>query len=232
MRGFCGRGFWVVFASAVLANSVSLENAGWAEDKPAKELNVPPDGFTALFNGKDLDGWIGDTKNCRVENGILITPKEGSGNLYTEKQYANFELRFDFQLQPGGNNGVGLRCEKDKQATYYGMEIQILDDTHPMYANLKPYQAHGSIYGVVPAKKGFLKPVGEWNSETITANGSRITVTLNGTVIVDADLETAGKPQTIDGREHPGLFNTTGHVAFLGHGHELRFRNVFLKELD
>jgi len=199
----------------------------YADDK----LNQPPKGFTALFNGKDLSGWTGDTKGYAAEDGLLIAKKKGGGNLYTQKKYSNFVFRFDFQLQPGGNNGVGIRCEKGKNAAYHGMEIQILDDTAKQYANLKPYQYHGSIYGVVPARRGFLKPVGEWNTEEIIANGSQITVKLNGTVIVDADIEKAGKPKTIDGNAHPGLFNKTGHIAFLGHGHELKFRNLFIKEL-
>ena len=213
-----------VFALTFLAS----QTPGVADEK----LNVPPEGFRALFNGKNLDGWVGATKGYEVEDGVLVSPKNGGGNLYTEKEYANFVFRFDFQLQPGGNNGVGIRCERGKDAAYFGMEIQILDDAARQYAKLKPYQYHGSIYGVVPAKRGFLKPAGEWNTEEITANGSHITVKLNGTVIVDADIEKAGKPTTVDGRKHPGLFNTTGHIGFLGHGHELKFRNLFIKELD
>jgi 3-keto-disaccharide hydrolase len=213
-----------IIALAILSSAGPVQ----AEDQPTN----PPEGFQALFNGKNLEGWGGDTKGYVANEGLLVAAKNGGGNLYTEKQYANFVFRFDFQLQPGGNNGVGLRCEKGKNAAYHGMEIQILDDSSPQYAKLKPYQYHGSIYGVVPAKRGFLKPVGEWNSEEITANGSHITVKLNGTVIVDADIEKAGKPMTMDGLEHPGLFNTTGHIAFLGHGHELKFRNLFIKELE
>ena len=220
---------FVIFSTLVLATFLLADLAGAQE---AEKLNQPPEGFTALFNGKNLEGWVGDTKGYHVEDGLLAAAKKGGGNLYTEKQYANFVFRFDFQLQPGGNNGVGIRCEKGKNAAYHGMEIQILDDTSPQYAKLQPYQYHGSIYGVVPAKRGHLKPVGEWNTEEITANGSHITVKLNGTVIVDADIEKAGKPSTIDGRPHPGLFNTTGHIGFLGHGHELKFRNLFIKELD
>ena len=213
-----------------LAIAVLVSGSVSAADKAAPA--AVPEGFTALFNGKNLEGWVGETQGYAAEDGLLVAAKKGGGNLYTEKQYSNFVFRFEFQLQPGGNNGVGIRCDKGKNAAYHGMEIQILDDTSPQYANLQPYQYHGSIYGVVPAKRGHLKPVGEWNSEEITANGSHITVKLNGTVIVDADIEKAGKPSTIDGQDHPGLFNTTGHIGFLGHGHELKFRNLYIKELD
>ena len=95
---------------------------------------------------------------------------------------------------------------------------------------LQPYQVHGSIYGVVPAKRGFLKPVGQWNSEEIVADGSHIKVTLNGTVIIDADLSKIDK--TIDGPpEHPGLHNAKGYIGWLGHGDPVAFRNVRIKEL-
>ncbi len=207
----------------------------------ATEVNPPksPPKFDAkqtewinLFNGKNLEGWMGDTQGYHVKEGLLIAAKNGRGNLYTKEQYANFVFRFEFQLQAGSNNGVGIRCKTSKDAAYEGMEIQILDETSPLYANIKPFQSHGSIFGVVPAKRGFLKPLGEWNSQEITANGSHITVKLNGTVIVDADIEKAGKPKTMDGKEHPGLFNTTGHIGFLGLAPEVTFRNLFLKQLD
>jgi hypothetical protein len=112
------------------------------------------------------------------------------------------------------------------------MEIQILEDSAPQYANLQPYQFHGSIYGVVPAKRGFLKPIGEWNTEEVTAKGRQITVKLNGTTIVDADIDKASTPQTMDHREHPGLKRDKGHIGFCGHGDYLEFRNIRIKKLD
>jgi hypothetical protein len=109
------------------------------------------------------------------------------------------------------------------------MEIQVLDNSADRYANLKEYQYHGSIYGVVPAKRGFQKPVGEWNSQEIKAVGSRITITLNGTVIVDADI---AEIEPVDGHAHPGLHNKKGHIGFLGHGAGVEFRNLRIKPLD
>jgi hypothetical protein len=111
------------------------------------------------------------------------------------------------------------------------MELQILDDGAEKYSNLHDWQYHGSVYGVVPAKRGFLKPVGEWNYQEVTANGSHITVKLNGTTIVDADVQQAAKNGTLSGNEHPGLFNKTGHIGFLGHGDYVEFRNIRLLPL-
>ncbi|MNR40041.1 hypothetical protein D3C85_1582960 [compost metagenome] len=111
------------------------------------------------------------------------------------------------------------------------MEIQVLDNTADIYKDLKPYQYHGSVYGVATAKKGFLKPVGEWNTEEIVVKGNRVKVTLNGTVILDADIAAASKNGTLDGKDHPGLKRTTGHLAFLGHGSEVFFKNIRVKKL-
>lgn len=187
------------------------------------------EGFVPLFNGKDLTGWTGDTAGYAVENGELYC-KPG-GNLYTEKDYANFVFRFEFKLTPGGNNGVGLRVEPGTHASYDAMEIQILDDGHEKYKDIHDYQFHGSVYGVVPAKPGSLKPVGEWNEQEIVADGHHIKVTLNGTVIVDADIAEASKNGTIDGKEHPGLLRPTGRIGFLGHDDVVYFRNIRVKEL-
>lgn len=110
------------------------------------------------------------------------------------------------------------------------MELQILDNTASIYANLKPYQYHGSVYGWIPAKKGFLKPVGEWNFQEVVANGNRIKVILNGTVIVDGNLEDAVK-STPENKIPKTLFYRKGHIAFLGHNSVVKFRNIRIKEM-
>ena len=200
-------------------------------DVPAISEQEKADGFVPLFNGTDLDNWTGATDAYFVEDGKIVCRKHTKGNLYTQKQYSDFVLRFEFKLTPGANNGLGIRAPLSGDAAYVGMEIQILDDTADKYKNLKPYQYHGSIYGAVPARRGFLKPVGEWNCEEVIARGTQITVNLNGTTIVDADIEKASTPQTMDGKDHPGLKQTKGHIGFLGHGDQVEFRNIRIKEL-
>ena len=131
------------------------------------------------------------------------------------------------------NNGLGIRTPLKGDAAYVGMELQILDNEAAIYRNLRPYQYHGSVYGVIPAKRGFLKPVGEWNYQEVKAVGNRITITLNGEVILDGDLAEASNngTATIDNREHPGLLNKSGHIGFLGHGSPLKFRNLRIKDI-
>lgn len=213
--------FRTLLAAAVLfAFSCQLH----AEEKKSEA----EEGFVSLFDGKTLKGWVGDTKGYIVEDGRLVCAP--GGKLMTDKDYPDFVFRFEFNVPPGGNNGVGIRAPVDGNAAYNGMEIQILDDTHEKYKGwLKDYQHHGSIYGVVPAKTGFRKPAGEWNSEEIMADGSHIKVTLNGHVIVDADLDKI--KETADGKEHPGLHNKTGRIGFLGHGDRVEFRNIRIKEI-
>ncbi len=187
------------------------------------------DGFTLLFDGQSLDAWQGDTKGYVPDAGGVLVCKPG-GKLLTKKEYADFVFRFEFKLPPGGNNGVGIRTPAQGDPAYVGMEIQILDDGAEKYAKLQPYQFHGSIYGVVPAQRGALKAVGEWNSEEIVAKGSQIKVTVNGRVIVDADIGPIR--ETLDHRPHPGLHNEKGFIGFLGHGDRLEFRNIRIKELN
>jgi HEAT repeat protein len=190
------------------------------------------EGFALLFNGLGLTGWTGDAKGYVAENGkIVVHPDLGGGNLYTEKEYGDFVLRFEFKLTPAANNGIGIRAPLEGDAAYAGMEIQVLEDGSPVYWTLQPYQYHGSVYGVVPARRGVLRPVGEWNTEEITADGRRVRVVVNGTTVVDADLDQASAGGPIDHRDHPGLARRTGHIGFLGHGSIVEFRNIRIREL-
>jgi hypothetical protein len=185
-------------------------------------------GFKLLFDGTNLDQWVGNKAGYLLQDGaIMVNPKSaGGGNLYTKEQYSDFEYRFEFQLTPGANNGLGIRTPIEGDAAYVGMELQILDNDADIYKNLKPYQYHGSIYGVVPARRGFLRPIGEWNEEVVVVKGTRVKVILNGETITDADIKEASINGTMDHNEHPGLKRTSGHIGFLGHGDVVRFRNI------
>ena len=202
-----------------------------------KEFNLTAEeraeGYVSLFNGRNLDNWVGNKQSYAAEDGmIVIKPvNDSGGNLYTEKEYADFVFRFEFQLTAAANNGLGIRAPLTGDAAYVGMELQILDDTAPVYANLQPYQYHGSVYGVIPSKRGYQKPLGEWNYEEVTVKGTQIKIVLNGTTIVDGDLAGPRDNGTMDHNPHPGLKNTTGHIGFLGHGSLVKFRNIRIKEL-
>ncbi len=212
-----------ILCSIVMMSSLTLSHHQADNEK----------GFVSLFDGKTLTGWKlvkGHGPGYVIKDGTIVCPADGGGNLYSEKEYANFAFRFEFKVEPGGNNGVGIRSPLEGDAAYQGMEIQILDDQHEKYkGKIKSEQHHGSVYDVIPARTGFLKPAGEWNTEEIIANGSRIRVTLNGVIILDADLNTVQEAGVL--KKHPGLRNKTGHVGFLGHGSLVEFRNIRIKAL-
>lgn len=195
------------------------------------------EGFKVLFDGTNMFHWRGNTRDYITENGNLaVRPKPGKStlgnNLYTKEQYSDFILRFEFQLTPGANNGLGIRAPLTGDAAYEGMELQILDNDAPVYKDLKVYQYHGSIYGIAPAKRGSLKPVGQWNYQEVIVQGPKIKVILNGDVILDSDITDARKNGAADGQKHPGLLRESGHIGFLGHGSELQFKNIRIKDLS
>ena len=222
--------------TACLTVALLLGTNLYADDRKSPPETGKPcekeaaDGFASVFDGKTLKGWEGKDHGYAVENDVLVCQKEVGRNLFIAKEYADFIFRFEYRLGPGGNNGVGIRATLEGTPAYTGMEIQILDDTHPKWAQLKPYQFNGSVYGAVPAKKGHLKPVGQWNAMQIMGKGSQIKVTLNGTVIVDVDLDTVG-PKSIHGGELKGLHNKKGHIGFCGHGDRVEFRKIRIKTL-
>ena len=196
--------------------------------------NEQKEGFVPLFNGNDFEGWTGNTIDYEVKNGEIVLNVDNGpshGNLFTQGEYKDFVFRFEFQLTPGANNGLGIRAPLQGDAAYVGMELQILDDDAPIYNQLQPYQYHGSVYGVIPAKRGSLKPTGEWNYEEVVVKGNQVKVILNGNVITDGDIAVASRNGTLDHKEHPGLLRTTGHIGFLGHGTVVKFRNIRVKEL-
>ena len=179
------------------------------------------EGFTSIFNGKDRTGWIGATDGYKVTEEGTIAAMDRKKDIYTEKQYSDFILRFEVKMDSGANNGIGIRTPAEGKAT---LECQILDNSSPKYANKKDYQYHGSLYYHVGAKRGFLKPVGEWNEQEISVIGTQVKVTLNGTVILDTDLSQLKK-------KSKGLKRTIGHIALLGHGAGVYFRNLRVKEI-
>lgn len=211
---------------------------------PLEEKNK---GYEILFDGSSLHKWTGNTNSYITEDGtIYVEASYGSGgNLYTKKEYSDFILRFEFCFEREGvNNGIGIRTPMGVDAAYHGMEIQILDHDSPIYKGLHEYQQHGSVYGIIPAKRVKFGSLGTWNTEEIRAVGDHITVTVNGEVILDGNIREACKghnvaengsennPYTTDHLNHPGLFNKKGHIGFCGHGEGIRFRNVRILNLD
>lgn len=231
--------------------SVQLRNL-YINELPSTPVYTLPEeekkaGFEVLFDGRSLEKWHGNTTAyVPVDGNIYVTANYGgTGNLYTNKKYSDFVYRFEFCFGVEGvNNGIGIRTKEGADAAYEGMEIQVLDHDAPIYADLQPYQQHGSVYGIIVPKHIDFGPIGTWHKEEIKAVGDHITVTVDGVVVTDGDIRQACQghnvapdggdvnPYTVDHKNHQGLFNKDGYISFCGHGAGVMFRNVRILDLS
>jgi hypothetical protein len=202
---------------------------------PAEEANKilaskGNEGFKPLFDGKSLDGWKGAIESYEVADGAIRCKPGKGGVLHTPDEYSDFVARVEFRLPPGGNNGLAIRYPGEGDTAYVGMcELQVLDNDAEKYAKLDKRQFHGSAYGMAAAARGFQRPIGEWNFQEVTVNGSNVKVELNGSVILDTDLSKV--TEFMADRPHPGKDRTTGYFGFAGHSDPVEFRNVSIKPL-
>ncbi|MGO9915971.1 MAG: DUF1080 domain-containing protein [Isosphaeraceae bacterium] len=188
-------------------------------------------GFRPIFNGQNLADWAGPVENYEVTNGILRCKPHRGGTIYSNAELTDFMARVEFKLPPGGNNGLAIRYPGHGDTAYVGMcELQILDDGARQYGRLDPRQAHGSAYGMVPAHKGYLRPVGQWNFEEVTVKGSKIKVELNGTVILDTDLSQV--KEFMANSSHPGKDRSAGYFGLAGHSDPVEFHSLSVKVLE
>jgi len=189
-------------------------------------------GFKSIFNGKDFTGWDGPLDNYEIVDGAVRCKAHKGGTIYTKEQYADYVVRFEFKVPPGGNNGLAIRYPGKGDTAYDGMcELLILDEKYEEVtkSKLDPRQVHGSAYGMIAAHRGYQRPAGEWNFQEVTIQGSRIKVELNGTVILDGDVSQA--KDFMANSPHPGKDRTVGHFGFAGHSDPVSFRNIRIKKL-
>lgn len=222
------RSLMIALAGVALIAGVQTLHAGGSKD------NVPPPGFTPLFNGKDLTNWQGlvpysqrakltpmqladkvkqaDAKilpHWQVKDGVLVY--DGKGNsLQTSKDYGDFELWVDWKIHKKGDSGIYLRGQP---------QVQIWEDavgSGGLYNNQK-----NPSKPLVKADN----PVEQWNTFKIVMRGDKVTIHLNGKLVVDdTPLENyweRGKP-----------LPARGPIELQHHGNPLYFKNIFIKELD
>lgn len=230
MKSLIYAGFLLVMSCSLFASNPVVPSVTKTVVPYRLSEEEKAEGYRLLFDGTSLDGWIDQANEYVLEDGCIVKKVSGFGNLYSEDSFCNFILKFEFQLTPGANNGLGLRHIIVPKG-YLGMELQILDNDDPQYKDLKPYQYHGGLYNYAPAKRGYLKPVGEWNKQEVIAQGANIKIILNGTVILDTNIKKVIKDIPYD-KVQAGLRNTCGHIAFLGHDSVVRFRYIRVKNLD
>lgn len=204
------------------------------EYTPAEALEIlvaeREDGYKSIFNGENLEGWAGATDNYEAVNGVIRCKAGKGGTLYTDAKYADFKVSIQFKVPPAGNNGLAIRYPGEGNAAYAGMtELQVLDSEHEKYAKLDPRQYHGSAYGMAAAARGYLREAGEWNYQEVTVVGSKITVELNGNIILNTDLSEI--TEYMANSPHPGKDLKEGHFGFAGHGDAVEFREIMIQEI-
>lgn len=188
-------------------------------------------GFESIFDGESLNNWAGALNNYEVIDQSIRCKKGKGGSLYHTKELTDFVTRIEIKITPKGNNGLAIRYPGKGSPAYMGMcELQVVDNTSPKYAAQDPRRSHGSAYGIVAAPRGYLRNLSDWNFQEVTVKGSTIRVELNGTLILDTDLNTVTK--FLDDKEHPGKGRTSGYFGFAGHGSPIAFRNITIKPLQ
>jgi hypothetical protein len=208
---------------------------------PAEEANRElaardAEGFVELVNGRDLSNWRGAVDSYEMKDGAIVCKPGKGGDLLSAEEYGDVAIRVEFRLPPAGNNGIALRTPLGGHSASDGLELQVIDSdgynarqAAAGKSGLAPYQYHGSLYHCVGAKHGYLRPAGEWNFQEIVVRDQRITVTLNGTKILDVDIDALDRGQIA----HPpkGLDRTTGHIGLAGHSDPVAFRSFKVKPL-
>lgn len=178
-----------------------------------------------IFNGENLDGWElldGDINDWSVVDGVLTGTGQRHGWIGTKKTYDNFRLYLEFRVPEGGNSGVFLRAPDEGNPAFAGLEVQVLDDRAKQFANLPSHSWCGGIFDIVGPKQRATKKPGAWQSMTILCSFSRVTVSLNGKVIVEADLN----DHKDRARQHPGILREKGRIGLQSWGTKIEYRNI------
>jgi hypothetical protein len=189
----------------------------------------------AIWNGKDFDGWAGPVENYEVADGAIRCKSGKGGTIYQKDELTDFIAQVEFKLPKGGNNGLAIRYGGEGDTAYAGMcELQVLDDDYEKATGqqIDPRQAHGSVYGVIAAQRGYQHPIGEWNFQEVIVKGSRIRVELNGTIILDGDVSKIDPATVMGGHAHEGINRTKGFFGFAGHNDPVAFRAIRIKKID
>lgn len=197
------------------------------------------DGWVSIFDGETLKGWT-NSKGKEVkegawiaENGVLFRKQRG-GNLYTAKEYKDFEFRWEWKISPKGNSGVKYRVTS-YGGSLLGPEYQVLDDAHrDGKGNAKRQVA--SLYDLFATnEKKKVNPVGEWNTSKIVARSQHLQHYLNGELVVDITVGSdewneAIKKSKFKSRKDFAT-NPTGRIFLQDHGDAVWFRKLEIKEL-
>ncbi|MBR9919644.1 MAG: DUF1080 domain-containing protein [Bacteroidetes bacterium] len=236
------------------------------EGKPGMKVTPPPatpanmlsdaekaEGWQLLFNGENFDGWhrygggeIG--ANWKVMNGTMTlttNPKSGGGwevkdggNVVTDGEYENFELRMEWKIQPCGNSGI-IYCvnedEKFSEPWMTGMEMQVLDNTCHPDAKIEKHRA-ADLYDLIACEYEAVLPAGSWNKVRLIKRGPHVEHWLNGRKLVEYEMATPEWEKMLTNskwKDYPDFGQyLKGHIALQDHSDQVWFRNIKIKPLD
>lgn len=203
-------------------------------------------GWVNLFDGSSLNGWhtfgSSDAGSAWTvdSNSIRLnaSAKDGRGDLVSNESYENFDLKYDWKISKGGNSGLLFYVQDDKpkyEDTYKtGPEMQVLDDERHDDRK-KPSHRAGSLYDMIQATPGAVKPAEEWNTAEIISNNGKLDFYLNGVHVVNTTIFDDNWKKMLDNskfKEWPafGTFKS-GHIALQDHGNDVWFKNIQIRKL-
>lgn len=219
------------------ASGQEAENEGSAHNMLTE--SETEGGWELLFDGRTLDGWrayhgSGLPGGWSVEEGMIVRTGEG-GDIMTRDVFRDFELSLEWRLDEGGNSGVFYRAAPGEEWIYHSApEMQVLDDDrHP--DGRSELTSAGANYGLHPAPRGVVKPVGEWNQARIVVEGNRVEHWLNGTRIVEYELGSPEWQRLVDESKFsqwPAYGRAAeGHIGLQDHGDPVWYRNIKIREI-
>ena len=226
------------YAMGLVALLMLTGSFSYSEDKKAD--NTPPEGFTALFNGKDISGWKGLVANPKerakmspedlakaqaaadekmkahwaAKDGVIVFDGKGD-NLCTAKDYGDFEMYVDWKIEAKGDSGIYLRGSPQVQIWDTAINADSAVGSGGLYNNQK---------NPSKALKVADKKVGEWNTFHIVMIGEKVTIKLNGELVVDNTIL-----ENYWERDKP--IYSTGSIELQNHGNTLYFKNIYIKDL-
>ena len=200
-------------------------------------------GYTSLFDGKTTTGWHTYLKTGSgawkvVDGALQLDPKaEGQGDLVTDNEYENYELKIDWKISDTGNSGIIFGVQEDPkfQETYQtGIEMQVLDNKNAS-DNKKANHLAGSLYDMKAPSADVAKPAGEWNSAVLRKKNGHLTFWLNGTKTVEVQIGSDEWKELLSNSKFKNWTDFAkypkGHIALQDHGHDVAFRNISIKQL-
>ncbi len=214
-------------------------------------LNRDTVASASVFNGETLAGWHTYGKDApgsawSVDSGAIhLKPSdsqgyqtEGGGDLITDDEYGDFDLKLDWKISKNGNSGIILYAHEDttkyKESWNTGLEMQVLDNNGHPDAKIIKHRA-GDLYDLITSSPETVKPAGEWNSVEVKSLNGKLDFYLNGTHTLSTTLWDDNWKKMVAGSKFKNMkdFGTykKGHIALQDHGNEVWYKNITIEKL-